>query len=162
MRPGEMRRPDRAMSDESCKQCLAECMVGRVATVGSDGMPYVTPMHYVYDLDSNRIYMHVSSQKGHLLANLEHSTKVCFEVEQVGEFVMQGDEGCHVSQAYRSVVCFGEMRVVTDRSEKERISWLLIDKYVRKPGLAENPTLGSVDGILGLAMDVQIMTGKER
>ena len=162
MRPGKMRRPDRAMSDEPCKQFLAECMVGRVATVDSDGMPYVTPMHYVYDPGSNRIYMHVSREKGHLVANLEHSSKACFEVDEPGVLTVSGPEGCNAGQAYRSVVCFGEMRVVTDRSEKERISWLLIDKYVRKPGLAENPTLGPVDGILGLEMDVQIVTGKAR
>ena len=162
MRPGEMRRADRAMSEESCRRFLLECELGRVGTVGPDGMPYVTPMHYAYDPESNRIYLHVSSKKGHLLANLEHSSKACFEVDEVGELMIQGNQGCATSQSYRSVVCFGEMRVVSAPEEKERISWLLIDKYVRKPGLAENPTLGTVDNILCLEMDIRIMTGKER
>jgi nitroimidazol reductase NimA-like FMN-containing flavoprotein (pyridoxamine 5'-phosphate oxidase superfamily) len=141
---------------------LLESEVGRVGTVGPDGTPYITPMHYAYDPGSNRVYLHVSSKKGHLLANLEHSSQVCFEVDEVGELVIQGNDGCAASQSYRSVVCFGEMRVVSDPQEKERISWLLIDKYVRKTGLSENPTLGPVDHIICLEMDIRIMTGKER
>lgn len=76
--------------------------------------------------------------------------------------VISATEACKASQAYRSVVCFGEMRPVTDRREKELICWLRIDKYIRKPGLAEEVTLGPVDNILGLEMDIHIMTGKER
>jgi nitroimidazol reductase NimA-like FMN-containing flavoprotein (pyridoxamine 5'-phosphate oxidase superfamily) len=139
-----------------------ECEVGRVGTAGPDGTPYITPMHYAYDPESNRICLHVSSKKGHLLANLERSSKACFEVDEVGELAVEGNQGCAASQSYRSVVCFGEMRVVSDPQEKERISWLLIDKYVRKTGLSENPTIGPVDDILCLEMDIQIMTGKER
>jgi len=152
------------MDEEGCRRCLLEGTVGHVGTVGADGMPYVTPMHYAYDPDSNRIYFHISSEKGHLLANLEHSPKACFEVEQVGELTVSGTEACSASQAYRSVVCFGEMRPVTDRREKERICWLLIDKYLRKarPDMADEVTLGSVESILGLEMEVQMMTGKER
>ena len=162
MYPGKLRRTDRAMDEESCQRCLLECPVGHVGTVGADGMPYITPMHYVYDPESNRIYFHISSEKGHLLANLEHSPKACFEVEQVGELIVTGTEACRASQAYRSVVCFGEMRPVTDRREKERICWLLIDKYLRKAGLGDDVTLGPVDNILGLEMEIHTMTGKER
>jgi len=56
------------------------------------------------------------------------------------------------------------MRPVTDASGKERICWLLIDKYLRKarPDMADKVTLGSVESILGLEMDIHIMTGKER
>ena len=159
---GKLRRTDRAMDEEECRRCLLEGAVGHVGTVGADGIPYVTPMHYAYDPDSNRIYFHISPEKGHLLANLEHSPKACFEVEQVGELIVSGTEACRASQAYRSVVCFGEMRSVTDRHEKERICWLLIDKYLRKAGLADEVKLGPVDNILGLQMDIQVMTGKER
>lgn len=159
---GKLRRTDRAMDTEGCQRCLLECTVGHVGTVGADGMPYVTPMHYAYDPESNRVYFHISSQKGHLLTNLEYSSKACFQVEQVGELVVSGAEACSASQVYRSVVCFGEMRPVIDAREKERICWLLIDKYVRKSGLADNAKLGSVEGILGLQMDIHVMTGKER
>jgi len=150
------------MDAESCKQCLLECAVGHVGTVGPEGMPYVTPMNYAYDPESDRVYLHHSPQEGHLLTNLEHSSKACFQVEQAGELIVPGPEACNASQVYRSVVCFGEMRVVTDRQEKERICWLLIDKYMRKPGLAYEPSLGPVEDILGLEFHIQIMTGKER
>jgi len=162
MRPGKLRRADRAMSTEGCRRCLLECAVGHVGTVGPDGTPYVTPMHYAYDPGSNKVYFHISPEKGHLLSNLEHSPRACFEVEQAGELLLEGDEACKGGQAYRSVVCFGEMRPVTDAREKERICWLLIDKYIRGPGLRRDVKLGPVDGVLGLELDIQVMTGKER
>ena len=82
---GKVRRPDRAMDAEGCKQCLIECTVGHMGTVGPEGMPYVTPMNYAYDPESNRVYLHHSPRTGHLLTNLEHSYKACFQVEQAGE-----------------------------------------------------------------------------
>ena len=33
---------------------------------------------------------------------------------------------------------------------------------IGKAGLSENPTLGTVDNVLCLEMDIRIMTGKER
>jgi nitroimidazol reductase NimA-like FMN-containing flavoprotein (pyridoxamine 5'-phosphate oxidase superfamily) len=161
MRPGQLRRKEREMDRAGCVKCLLECEVGHVGTVGSDGTPYVTPMHYAYEPGSKRIYMHISPVKGHLLANLEHSPRVCFEASQVGPLVVKTPEACKAYQTYQSVVCFGEMRQVTDVKEKERISWLLIDKYMVRTGLAVKPTLGPVDGILCLEMRINIMTGKK-
>lgn len=162
MYTGRLRRADRAMSAEAARQLLADCAVGRIGTVGPDGIPYITPMHYAYDPESNCIYMHMSPAKGHLLANLEHSIKACFEVDEPGALIVNGPEGCKASQYYRSVVCFGHVRIVTDTEEKRRICWLLIDKYMRRPGLVAEPTLGPVDGIVCLEMQVQAMTGKEK
>jgi hypothetical protein len=150
------------MSGEAARQFLTDCEVGRIGTVGPDGTPYITPMHYAYDPEADLIYMHISPEKGHLLSNLEHSSKACFEADEPGALTVNGPEGCKASQYYRSVVCFGDARVVTDQEEKRRICWLLIEKYMRRSGLVAGPTLGPVDGIVCLEMQVQVMTGKEK
>ena len=155
----------RAMGMEGSEALLQRCLVGRVGTVGSDGMPYVIPMNYVYESQTRRIYFHHSpSGEGHFLTNLRDNDQVCFEVDEPGPLVATGDHACNTAQVYRSVICFGRMSTIEDVSEKKRVLDLLVQKYIDRhmPGRMYSPELVQLDQTLVLAMDIQMMTGKHR
>ena len=161
---GRIRRPSLAMGQEESKALLQQCLVGRLGTVGSDGMPYITPVNYVYEPQTRRIYIHHSSKRGHLLTNLEYSNKVCFEVDEPGPIMATGDYACNTTQVYRSVICFGRMLTIEDAEEKKRILGLLVQKYVDQlmPDRVYKPELVELDRTMVLAMDIEVMTGKHR
>ena len=152
------------MGQEESEALLQRCLVGRMGTVGSDGMPYVTPLNYVYEPRAQRIYFHHSPKRGHLLTNLRHSNKVCFEVDEPGPVVATGDYACNTTQAYRSVICFGRMSAVENTEEKKRVVELLVRKYIDElmPDRMYDPELVQLDRIMVLAMDIEVMTGKHR
>ncbi len=154
-----VRRADRAMDEADSVALLERCLVGHVGTVSADGTPYVTPMNYVYVPGSNRMYLHMSAQRGHLLANLEHSPKVCFQVERAGPVVQTGETGCDASQVYQSVVCFGTARFISVRSQKEHVCRMFNEKYAPKLPTDSFPRL---DETLVVAIAIERMTGKRR
>jgi len=161
---GKVRRRSLAMGKEESETLLQRCLVGRMATVGSDGKPYITPVNYVYEPRARRIYFHHSPKRGHLLTNLRHSNKVCFEVDEPGPVVATGDYACNTTQAYRSVICFGPMSAVENAEEKKRIIGLLVRKYIDElmPDRLYGPEIVQLDRIMVLAMEIEVMTGKQR
>jgi nitroimidazol reductase NimA-like FMN-containing flavoprotein (pyridoxamine 5'-phosphate oxidase superfamily) len=152
------------MEPGDAERMLVKSVVGHLGTVGPDGMPYVTPMNYVYELKRKKVYFHVSNKKGHLLTNLEHSNKACLEVSEADALIATGDYGCDTSQVYRSVICFGQVTPVTEEAERARVARLFIDKYVEgmMPERVYKPGLVTLKDIVLLALDVQVVTGKER
>jgi uncharacterized protein len=81
----QIRRADRAMSDERTLETLTRGYSGRLATVSADGFPYCIPLLYLWI--GGEVYLHTTSAAGHLRANIERDQRVCFEVdEQEGVF----------------------------------------------------------------------------
>jgi nitroimidazol reductase NimA-like FMN-containing flavoprotein (pyridoxamine 5'-phosphate oxidase superfamily) len=162
MTRGSLRRKDRALGKEEMEGVLNSCLVGRVATVGSDGMPYITPLNFVYDAGTQRICFHHSTEPGHLLENLAHSDRVCFEVDEPGAVFASGDYACNTGQAYRSVVCFGKMVFIEDVREKKDILALLAKKYIDDltPDRTYKHGWEQLAVTAVLAMDIEMMTGK--
>ena len=54
---------------------------------------------------------------------------MCFLVDEVGPQVIW-EEGCGISQIYKSVVCFGKAEFLEESIEKRRILEKMIQKYV--------------------------------
>lgn len=54
---------------------------------------------------------------------------MCFLVDEVGPQVIW-EEGCGISQIYKSVVCFGKAEFLEEWIEKRRILEKMIQKYV--------------------------------
>jgi uncharacterized protein len=159
----EMRRKDREMARGACIQLLDEALVGRAATVGEDGAPYVVPMNFVYDSSSNTIFLHCATS-GQLLDNLASNPRVCFEVDEPGAVVMSGPDACDASQVYKSVICFGRASVIDRGQEKqdalERFAQKYIDRLMRNRKY--EPELRTIDTTVAIAIQVETMTGKQR
>jgi hypothetical protein len=94
---------------------LAATHVGRLATVDSDGYPYITPLNFVYH--EGAVYFH-SAPEGEKLANLERNPKVCFEVDiplaYLGVSFDPGRSPCRAHQLYHAVIIRGRARIVHD------------------------------------------------
>lgn len=108
------RLPKRAVYDrEQIHAILDEgflCHVGFVV----EEQPYVLPTLYVRV--GERLYFH-GSAASRMLRGLVGGLQVCVNVTLVDGFVV-ARSAFHHSINYRSVVVFGESRLVTDRSEK--------------------------------------------
>ena len=93
--------------------------IGRLATLGQDGYPYITPVNYVYLRGS--IYFHCALQ-GEKLDNLQRDPKVCFTVDRPLAYLDTGYDAsmpaCDVGQFYQSVVIRGRAEIIGDVTEK--------------------------------------------
>jgi nitroimidazol reductase NimA-like FMN-containing flavoprotein (pyridoxamine 5'-phosphate oxidase superfamily) len=123
----EVRRADKAMSEEDTRALLARGIVGRLATADAAGQPYVTPLLYVWD--GREIWLHNAVVPGHLRANIEANPRVCFEVDEPGPVFPYGRFECDTSIAYESAVVFGLIRVVDGVAAKEAFCRALMAKY---------------------------------
>jgi hypothetical protein len=161
---GEIRISDRAMSEEDSAALLQRALVGRIGTVGADGMPYVVPMNFVYEQAGRRIHLHLGRQPGHLAENLKSSPKLCFEVDEPGPLIATGETACETDHVYESVICFGQGRVVSDLAERTRIARLFVQKYVDQgmPGRSCKPGLVYLEIVDFVTIEIAVMTGKRR
>jgi hypothetical protein len=162
METGNLRRTDRAMSEEDSVALLQRALVGRIGTVDAEGTPYVVPLNFVYEEEGRRVHFHLARGPGHLSSNLSFSPKACFEVDEFGAFVATGDAGCDTDQQFESVVCFGRAAVVPDEAESERIARLFFRKYVDQnmSGRSYDPELVWLAAVQFFTVQVDVMTGK--
>ena len=122
----ELRRKERAVKTNRKMELLLELMpVGRMAVTTEDG-PYIVAVNYLFFEGS--IYFH-SGLAGRKLDALQADSRVCFMVDEIGPQVIW-EEGCGISQIYKSVVCFGKAEFVEEQVEKRRILEKMVQKYV--------------------------------
>ena len=122
----EPRRKERTIKTTREMELLLESMpVGRLAVTTEDG-PYVVAVNYLF-LEGN-IYFH-SGQAGRKMEALRADSRVCFLVDDVGPQVIW-EQGCGISQIYKSVVCFGKAEFVEGPTEKMRMLEKLVQKFV--------------------------------
>lgn len=108
------RRPQRAIYDR--EQVYSILDEGYVCHVGFEveGRPVVIPT--AYGRAGDQIYIHGSSAS-RMLRSLAEGIDVCVTVTLVDGLVL-GRSAFHTSMNYRSVVMFGNARMVTAREEK--------------------------------------------
>ncbi|MEM2193257.1 MAG: pyridoxamine 5'-phosphate oxidase family protein [Candidatus Methanomethylicia archaeon] len=104
------------MNWEEIEQLLTCARVGRLGVVTEDGKPYVVPIGYVYS--NGEIFFHTCS-KGLKMDSIRRKPYVCFEV----------DEALPDISMYKSIVVFGTIRIIEDRSEMIPYLQKLINKY---------------------------------
>jgi nitroimidazol reductase NimA-like FMN-containing flavoprotein (pyridoxamine 5'-phosphate oxidase superfamily) len=161
---GELRRADRLLALEDTEALLGRALVGRVGSVSEGGMPYVTPMNYVWDGERRAVYIHMAGEAGHLAANLRARPGVCFEVDEPGEVIATGAYVCNTSQVYSSAIGFGAARYVDDPREKVHALRLFERKYVKAlmPERSYNKAMPLFDKLLVFALEITTLTGKRR
>ena len=99
----QLRRADRAMSEQRAYEMLERGFSGQLATVGADGYPYCIPLLYIW-MDGE-IYLHTGSASGHLRANVECEPRICFEIDEPDEVFDYGRFECDSGLADRSEQC---------------------------------------------------------
>lgn len=134
-----MRRSQCAVTDPvEITRILTRCTVGRLATIGIDGYPYITPVNYVYSQSS--IYFHCTTQ-GEKTDNILRNPKVCFEVDIPLAYLDTGFDAnrpaCQVHQFYHSVIIRGTAEIVEDIEEKVAALNALMASHENNPGFAK-------------------------
>lgn len=116
----EMRRKDRALSQQEATEILTTCGYGILSTISPNGYPYGIPVNYVYESDA--VYFHCALT-GEKLDNIAADSHVSFCAVAKAENLP-----AEFATAYESVVIFGKAVPV---SGEERSSALLalIKKY---------------------------------
>jgi len=108
----EIRRRDRALTEDQAREILARAEHGVLATLGADGWPYGIPVNHV--LSGNTLYIHCATE-GHKLENIAHEERVSFCVV-TGAQVLPAT----LSTLYESVIVFGRAALVDDPAEKRQ------------------------------------------
>jgi len=111
-----MRRKQCEITDaQEIDRILCSTTIGRLATNGADGYPYITPVTFVYH--EGRIYFH-SALVGEKLDNLTRDERVCFEVDIPLAYLGVGSDPqgrvCRLTQFYHCVIVRGKASIVPD------------------------------------------------
>jgi len=155
----KIRRADKLMTDESARELLASGYCGRLATIGADGWPYVVPLLYVWINDA--IWVHNTRARGHLRGNVDHETRVCFEIDEPGEVFAYGRYECDTSVSYRSVVLFGRIRIVEEQRQKKAFFEALMAKYADSNWDRPKNFFPRLDQVTVYAIGIERINGKE-
>jgi nitroimidazol reductase NimA-like FMN-containing flavoprotein (pyridoxamine 5'-phosphate oxidase superfamily) len=122
-----VRRRDRAVEDPAwIRAFLAKAPYGVVATE-SQGQPFMNPVLFAYDQESNSLVFH-TSRAGRIYANIAANPRVCFCVSEMGRLLPAG-RAAGFDVEYSSVVIHGRARVLDDEGETLRGLRLLLSKY---------------------------------
>jgi len=134
-----MRRAYSEVTDRrEIERILTSTNIGRMASTGADGYPYVTPVNFV--LYDGSIFFH-SAPTGEKLDNIARDARVCFEVDTPLAYLDAAFEtsrrGCRLHQFYHCVVIRGRASVVPDGPRKTAALNALVAKH--EPGVPLEP-----------------------
>lgn len=109
---------------------LASTHIGRLATLGADGYPYITPVNFVFY--KSCVYFHCATV-GMKLDNIIRDPRVCFEVDVPLAYLGVGfnpeRNPCDCAQLYHCVIIRGKARVLSDGNLKTSILNALVAKH---------------------------------
>ena len=120
------RKPQYTRGDAWIRAMLHKAQVAHIATLW-DKQPFVTPTNYYFDEPGHRLIFH-SNVTGRLRANIEQNPRVCAEISEIGRY-LPSNVALEFGVQFRSVMVFGEAKVLADREEQRRLLHLLIAKY---------------------------------
>ncbi len=151
-----MRRKDKEIASYvEVEELLSNTLVGRLGTC-SDNIPYITPVNYIYD--NNKIYFH-SAHEGRKIENIKSNQQVCFEIDKIISIIPGMRMPCGSTAEYKSVIIFGNIRVVVDVDEKTVALNKLIEKYAPEAPRLPHPS-EAAERTNVLVIDVKEITAK--
>ncbi|MDL2216468.1 pyridoxamine 5'-phosphate oxidase family protein [Desulfovibrio sp. OttesenSCG-928-M14] len=144
------------LSESQVQHILESEQVGRLATIGEDGYPYITPVHFVFM--QGDIYIH-GLAVGEKLRNIAANSLVGFEVENMISIIHDEKEPCDTNTEYESVVIRGSASVVEDPNVKISVLDAIVKKYApQHMGKTYPPNMLKMTGVIKL--EIQSCTGK--
>ena len=119
------RRHDRGAYDHGTVHALLDAAALCHVSYVIDGQPYCTPT--LFWREGTRLYWHGSSAS-RMLRNLSDGQPACLTVTHLDSLVLARC-GFNHSADYRSVMAFGQARLVEDQEEKERALVMMVDRF---------------------------------
>ena len=151
----EMRRKKQTLSQQEIANILHKGTSGVLALLGDNDYPYAVPISYVYD--DGKIYFH-SAKSGHKIDAIQRTAKASFCV--IDEDLVVPEE---YTTYFRSVIAFGQIRVIEDDREKRAAIEKLAIKYAPEDTAAnrDNTINREWKPLCMLEMTIDHVTGKE-
>ena len=116
-----MRRKCQQLSEEATIELLRHATSGVLSVLDENGYPYGVPVSYVYD--NNKLYFH-SALNGHKIDVIRYADKASFTIICKDEIHPET-----FTTYFRSVICFGRVRIIDDAAEKHNALYLLGKQY---------------------------------
>jgi nitroimidazol reductase NimA-like FMN-containing flavoprotein (pyridoxamine 5'-phosphate oxidase superfamily) len=120
------RRHDRGFYDYDTVHKLLDAAALCHVSYVIDGLPYCTPT--LFWREGTTLYWHGSSAS-RMLRNLSDGQPACLTVTHLDSLVLARC-GFNHSADYRSVMAFGQARLVSDPAEKRRALVMMVDRFV--------------------------------
>jgi nitroimidazol reductase NimA-like FMN-containing flavoprotein (pyridoxamine 5'-phosphate oxidase superfamily) len=120
------RRPHLTRDDDWIRAFLKEARIGHIAC-SQDEQPFLNPTTFWFDEENHQVIFH-SNAAGRVRSNIEHNSKVCLEVSELGK-LLPANVALEFSLQFRSVIVFGDARLIRDPQEARRLMYGLIRKY---------------------------------
>lgn len=124
----KMRRFKQELTPEESKEILKNCTSGVLALQGENDYPYAVPLSYVYD--NGNIYFHCATE-GHKLDAIKNNDKCSFCVIYEDNILPE-----KFTTLFKSVICFGKIKILDKKEDKIHALNLLSDKYSPAVSLA--------------------------
>lgn len=151
----EMRRKRQQLSTDDSISILRNGTSGVLAVAGDDGYPYAVPISYVYD--DGKLFFH-GAKSGHKLDAIQRNCKVSFCVTDMDRVVPE-----EYTTYFRSVIVFGQIRILEDEAEKRAAIKKLAVRYA--PDDSADHRQEAIDReyapLCMLELTIEHMTGKE-
>ncbi len=154
-----MRRKDREITDiNDIESIITESDVCRVA-FADNNIPYIVTMNFGYSGGRDRcLYFH-SAPEGRKLELIRKNNLVCFEMDTDHE-IYAGPKGCDWGMKFRSVVGFGNIFVISEKTEIIKGLNSIMSHYSGKRDFDFDEEM--VKKTLVIRLDIKEMTGKKR
>lgn len=117
----EMRRKRQMLSTDECVEILNKGTSGVLALLGDNDYPYAVPISYVY-CDS-KLYFH-GAKSGHKIDAIKKYSKASFCVIDQDKVIPK-----EYTTYFRSVIAFGNIRIMENESEIRKAIEDLAKKY---------------------------------
>lgn len=124
-----MRKKKYEVTDiEQIEAIIKQAHVCRLAL--TDGIiPYIVPLNFGYKRGS--LFFH-SGHAGLKMEMLAKNPKVCFEMD-IEHKMIKKDSPCSYSMKYKSVIGFGEARIIEDNARKKEALNCIMGRYFDGP-----------------------------
>jgi len=150
----DMRRFRQALTMGQCEEILRRCTSGTLALSGDDGYPYAVPLSYLYG--DGKIYFHCAKE-GHKIDAVKNCPKASFCVIESDVVIPE-----KFTTAYRSVIAFGQVRIIDNPEEMRRAITMLSDKYSPNMDSERDKEIDEFfSRLCMLELTVEHMTGKQ-
>ena len=145
------------MTKEKIEDLLNRTASCSIATLNTDGTPYVTPMHHIYH--NGFIYMH-GLPKGTKVDNIKANPRVSITAYEMDSLLLDpSGKACDTNTKYESVILSGMATLVTDVDCKQEVLMEIVKKYT--PHLSDTILLENmVRGTAVIQVQILDMTGK--
>lgn len=152
----QARMREYSLSEDRIMHLLQTEAVGRLATNGHDGYPYITPVHFV--LLKERIYIH-GLAAGEKIGNIKRNALVGFGVERMFSLLHHDELPCDTNTRYESVIARGHASLVNDGATRLSVLDAIVAKYApQHHGTAYPQNMLKMTAVIGI--DMHTCTGK--